>query len=50
MSIRDWYDAIPIGMELGPVEMTLDEVSVRERVKEVQWEAGEVIDSLGLVP
>ncbi|MBW2142755.1 MAG: hypothetical protein JRG97_17195 [Deltaproteobacteria bacterium] len=50
MSEKTWYDNVSIGMEVGPFEMILDEDSVRARIQEVQWEPGDLIDSLNLVP
>jgi hypothetical protein len=39
MGSQENYEAIPIGMDLGTLEMTLDEETVRDRMKLIQWEA-----------
>lgn len=39
MGSQENYEAIPIGMDLGPLEMTLDEETVRSRTERAQWEA-----------
>ena len=41
MGTQENYEAIPIGMELGTCEITLDEETVRGRTGLVQWEAKE---------
>ena len=50
MSQKQWYKAVPIGMELGSVEMILDKESVEARVQEVQWKIKDLMDNLGLAP
>jgi len=50
MSKIPGFDNIPIGMEMGPFELTLDEETVRQRAALVLWEQKEVIDKLGLAP
>ncbi len=44
------FDAIPIGLELGPVEVTLDEETVGDRVRLVQWQTTEPVDDLHVAP
>jgi len=39
MGSQENFEAIPIGMDLGTLEMTLDEETVRKRTELVQWEA-----------
>ena len=50
MSEKSGFDAIPIGLEMGPLEMTLDGDTVNERVGLVQWEARELADKLHVAP
>ena len=39
MGSQENFEAIPIGMDLGVFEMTLDEETVKHRTELVQWEA-----------
>jgi acyl dehydratase len=39
MGSQENYEAIPIGMDLGTFEMTLDEETVKKRIELVQWQA-----------
>ena len=39
MGSQENFEAIPIGMDLGIFEMTLDEETVKHRTELVQWEA-----------
>ncbi|HEY31680.1 MAG TPA: hypothetical protein G4O10_01080 [Dehalococcoidia bacterium] len=39
MGSQENYEAIPIGMDLGTLEITLDEETVRNRIELVQWQA-----------
>ena len=39
MGSQENFEAIPIGMDLGTLEMTLDEETVRNRTELVQWQA-----------
>jgi acyl dehydratase len=39
MGSQENYEAIPIGMDLGTFEMTLDEETVKNRIGLVQWQA-----------
>lgn len=50
MSAKSDFEAIPVGLDMGTVEMTLDEDTVNERLGLVQWEAGELVDKLHLAP
>jgi len=44
------FDAIPIGMKIGSVEIVLDDPYVRERVHLIQWEAEALIKEDNIVP
>ena len=50
MSEKLDFEAIPIGMDLGTIEMTLDENTVNDRLKLVQWESRELVDKLRVAP
>ena len=50
MSAKSDFEAIPVGLDMGTVEMTLDEDTVNERLGLVQWEATELVDKLHLAP
>ncbi len=39
MGSQENYEAIPIGMDLGTFEMTLDEETVKNRIELVHWQA-----------
>ena len=39
MGSQENFEAIPIGMDLGTFEMTLDEETVKSRTELVQWQA-----------
>ena len=49
MSSQENFEAIKIGQDLGTLEITLDEETVRNRVDLVQWQAGGLAEE-GLVP
>ena len=50
MSEKSGFEAIPIGMMMGPLEMKLDEETVNERIDLVQWEDRELVDRLDITP
>jgi len=50
MGEKSGFEAIPVGMEMGPLEIVLDEATVRERVELVQWENPEPVEHLHLAP
>ena len=50
MSEKSGFDAIPIGMEMGPFEMTLDDDMVNQRVNLVQWENQEPVQKFNVTP
>lgn len=50
MSEKSDFEDIPVGLDLGTVEMTLDENTVSGRVGLVQWEARELMDKFRIAP
>ena len=50
MSEKSGFDAIPIGLEMSPLEMTLDDDTVSARLNLVQWENREPIEKLNVTP
>ncbi len=50
MSEKSDFEAIPVGLDLGTMEMALDESTVNDRVGLVQWEARELVDKLHFAP
>ncbi len=50
MSGQSGFEATPIGLDLGTMEITLDENSVNDRATIVQWAARELIDKLRIAP
>lgn len=50
MSEKSDFEAIPVGLALGTMEMTLDENTVNERAGLVQWEVRELVDKLHIAP
>lgn len=44
------YDDIPIGMQLGPLEIDMSEEAVRERCDLVQWEDRKSFQNSGIAP
>ena len=50
MGKKSGFEAIPIGLEVGPMELTLDEHSVGERAELVQWADRELMDKRRLAP
>ena len=50
MGEKSLFESIPVGLDLGTVEVNLDEKAVKDRVNLVQWQAKEVVDKLGFVP
>lgn len=50
MSAQSAFEAIPIGLSLGTVEITLDEKKVREHSALVQWQADDLTDGLHFAP
>jgi acyl dehydratase len=50
MGEKSLFESIPIGLDLGTVEVKLDEKAVKDRVDLVQWQAREVVDKFGFAP
>ena len=50
MSEKSGFDAIPIGLEMGPLEMTLDDDTVSARLNLVQWENKEPVEKFNVTP
>ena len=44
------FEALPIGFEFGPFELTLDEETVKERVDLAQWEHDSLMNEFGIAP
>jgi len=44
------FEAIPIGFEVGPFELTLDEETVKEKVRLAQWAEESLMNEFGIVP
>jgi len=50
MSEKSGFEAIPIGLEMGPLEMSLDKDTVNRRMELIQWENRELMDRFGITP
>jgi len=50
MGGKSLFESISIGLDLGTVEVKLDEKAVKERINLVQWQAREVVDKFGFLP
>jgi acyl dehydratase len=50
MTKKSNFDAIPIGLEMGPLEIMLDEEFIRARINIVQWEEDILIVQGKIVP
>ena len=50
MSDNLGFEAIPIGLELGPLELILDDIFVNERLTHIQWEDGTLVSQQCIVP
>lgn len=50
MSEKSDFEAIPVGLDLGTLEISLSEDSINHRAELVQWESRELIDKLQLAP
>ena len=46
MNEKSDFEAIPIGLDLGAIEIILDENAVNDRLRLVQWEGKELTDKL----
>jgi hypothetical protein len=50
MTEKSGWEALPIGLEMGPLEIVLDSNMVKNRAELVQWETQEQLEKLGLTP
>lgn len=50
MEKNSTFDSIMIGSEVGPIEIDLDELTVKERTEQIQWETKEGLEELGAAP
>jgi len=50
MTEKSSFDAIPIGLELGPLEIVLDKAFIQDRIGIVQWEESALLDQRKIVP
>ncbi len=50
MTEKSDFESIVIGLDLGTLEMTLDEETVKNGIELAQWKAKELVDKLGVVP
>jgi hypothetical protein len=50
MGEKSLFESIPVGLDLGTVEVNLDEKAVKDRVNLIQWQTMEVVDKLGFAP
>lgn len=50
MGEKSLYESISIGLDLGTVEVNLNEKTVQDRVNLIQWQVKEVVDKLGFAP
>ena len=50
MSKKSGWEDLTIGLEMGPLEIVLDNNTIKERVHLVQWENRESLDKFGVTP
>lgn len=50
MREKSGWESLPIGLEMGPLEIVLDNGTIKERVELVQWENREPLDKFGVTP
>ena len=50
MKEKSGWEALPIGLEMGPLELVLDNNTVKKRTELVQWETQEQLEKLGFAP
>ena len=50
MTEKSGWEALPIGLEMGPLEIVLDNNTVKKRAELVQWETQEQLEKLGFAP
>jgi acyl dehydratase len=50
MTEKSGWEALPIGLEMGPLEIVLDDNMVKKRADLVQWETQEKLEKLRFAP
>jgi hypothetical protein len=50
MTEKSGWESLPIGLEMGPLEVVLDNNMVKNRAELVQWEMQEQLEKLGFTP
>lgn len=50
MSGKSGFEDIPLGMEMGPLELTIDEKVVGDRIEIGLWQGRDLIEKMGLAP
>jgi len=50
MTKKSSFEDIPIGLELGPLEIVLDNAFIQNRIGTVQWEESTLLDREKIVP
>ena len=50
MREKSGWEALPIGLEMGPLEIVLDNETIKKRVELVQWENREPLDKFSVTP
>jgi hypothetical protein len=50
MTEKSGWESLPIGLEMGPLEVVVDSNMVKNRAELVQWETQEQLEKLGLTP
>jgi acyl dehydratase len=50
MSGKSGWEALPIGLEMGPLELVLDNDTVKKRAELIQWENQERLEKRGVAP
>jgi hypothetical protein len=50
MKTNPGWEALPIGFEMGPLEIALDDRMIGERLDLVQWEDRELLNKTGVIP
>jgi hypothetical protein len=50
MTDKSNFEAIPIGLEMGPLEIVLDEAFIQDRISIIQWEDNTLLKREKIVP
>ena len=50
MTEKSGWEALPIGMEMGPLEIVLDSGAVKKRAELVQWQTQKQLEKIGFSP